>query len=145
MLEWLIRAEPCLQPRRVAGTVPSAPAIGRSRFEASRQRVLSGYRPVRHGDLSASGDTELLAQNVRMSLRCSRRNAEALAHFVVRATGGDELYDLPLPLRDGRKRVSQCVVHGKRSYSARRRLTIDRKAYFEELHPWLDRGTVDKA
>ncbi len=55
------RAEPCLRPRRVAGTVPSAPAIGRSRFEASRERVVAGDRPIRHGDLPASGDTELLA------------------------------------------------------------------------------------
>ena len=102
-LEWLIRAEPCLRPLRVAGTVPSAPAIGRSRFEASRERVVAGYRPVRDRDLPASGNTELLAEDVRVSLRRSRGNAKALADFVIRAPGGDQLDDLPLPLGDRRK------------------------------------------
>ena len=53
-------AEPCLRPLRVAGTVPSAPAIGRSRFEASCEGVVSGYRPVSHRDLPASGYAEFL-------------------------------------------------------------------------------------
>src|SRR3989442_9643705 len=106
-----VRAEPCLRPRRVAGTVPSAPAIGRSRLEASRERVVAGYRPVRHWDLPASRHTELLAQDVRMCLRRSRGNAKALADLVVRAPGGDELDDLALPLGDRGERVPQCVVH----------------------------------
>ena len=62
--ESLTRAEPCLRPLRVAGTVPSAPAIGRSRFEASCERVFAGYRPVRHWDLPASGYAEFLPQDV---------------------------------------------------------------------------------
>src|SRR6266566_2204947 len=94
---------PCLRPLKVAGTVPSAPAIGRSRFEASRERVVAGYRPVRDRDLPASGNTELLAEDVRVSLRRSRGNAKALADFVIRAPGGDQLDDLPLPLGDRRK------------------------------------------
>ena len=106
-----VLAEPCLRPRRVAGTVPSAPAIGRSRFEASCEGVVSGYRPVRDWDLPASGHTEFLPQDVRMSFRRSRGDAEPLSDFLVRAPGGDELDDLPLPLGDIRKRLSQCVVH----------------------------------
>ena len=62
--ESLTQAEPCLRPLRVAGTVPSAPAIGRSRFEASREGIVSGYRPVRDWDLPASGHTEFLPQDV---------------------------------------------------------------------------------
>ena len=62
--ESLTQAEPCLRPLRVAGTVPSAPAIGRSRFEASREGVVPGYRPVRDWDLPASGHTEFLPQDV---------------------------------------------------------------------------------
>jgi len=46
-----------------------------------------------------------------MSFRRSRGDAESLSHFIVRAPGGDELDDLPLPLGDVRKRLSQCVVH----------------------------------
>ena len=63
-IESLTWAEPCLRPLRVAGTVPSAPAIGRSRFEASREGVVSGYRPVRHWDLPTSGHTEFLPEDV---------------------------------------------------------------------------------
>jgi hypothetical protein len=96
-------SRPCLRPLRVAGTVPSAPAIGRSRFEASRERVVAGNRPVRHWDLAASGDTELLTEDVRVSFRRSRGDAKALADFVIRAPGGDQLDDLPLPLGDRRK------------------------------------------
>jgi hypothetical protein len=62
--ESLTQAEPCLRPLRVAGTVPSAPTIGRSRFEASCEWVVPGYRPVRDWDLPASGHTEFLPQDV---------------------------------------------------------------------------------
>ena len=95
--------------------MPSAPAIGRSRFEASRERVVAGYGSVRHWDLPASGDTELLPQDVRMGLRRSRGDAQALADFVVRAPGGDELDDLALPLGDRGEGVPQCVVHSGRN------------------------------
>ena len=50
-----------------------------------------------------------------MSLRRSWGDAEPLSHFIVRAPGGDELDDLPLPLGDGRKRLSQSVVHDDRT------------------------------
>ena len=91
------------------------PLVGRSRLEASCEWVVPCYRPVRDWDLPASGHAELLPQDVRVSLRRSRGDAEALAHFVVRAPGGDELDDLPLPLGDRRERLSECVVHGVRS------------------------------
>ena len=50
-----------------------------------------------------------------MSLRRSRGDAEPLSDFIVRAPGGDELDDLPLPLGDVRKGLSQCVVHDDRT------------------------------
>jgi hypothetical protein len=95
--------------------VPSAPAVGRSRLEASRERVVAGDRPVRHWDLPASCDPELLSEDVRVCFRRPRRNAKALADFVIRAPGGDELDDLPLPLGDRGEGVPQCVVHGGRN------------------------------
>lgn len=99
-------------PPEAAGTVPSAPAVGRSRLEASCERVVTGDGSVRHGDLSPPGDTQLLAQNVRMSLRRSRGNTEPLADFVVRATCGDQLDHLTLPLGDRREGFAECVFHG---------------------------------
>jgi hypothetical protein len=95
--------------------VPSAPAIGRSRLEASRERVVAGYRSIGHRDLPASGDPELLSQDIRMRLRRSRGDAQALADLVVRAPGGDELDDLALPLGDRGEGVPQCVVHEGRN------------------------------
>jgi hypothetical protein len=75
----------------------------RYRPQPIRGFAREGRRPVRHRDLAASGDTELLAEDVRVSLRRSRGDAKALADFVVRAPGGDQLDDLPLPLGDRRK------------------------------------------
>jgi hypothetical protein len=95
--------------------VPSAPAIGRSRLEASRERVVAGYGSVRHGDLPAACDSELLAQDIRMGLCRSRGDAKTLADLVVRAPGGDELDDLALPLGDRGEGVPQCVVHSGRN------------------------------
>jgi len=98
-----------------AGTVPSAPAVGRGRLEASCERVVAGQRAICHGDLASSRDAELLTQHVGMSLGGSRGNAEAFTDFIVRAPGCDELDDLLLPLGDGWKRVSKSVVHSSRS------------------------------
>src|SRR2546421_11187645 len=84
--------------RMAAGTVPSAPAIGRSRLEASRERIVAGQRPIRHGDLAPPRDSELLAQDVGMRLGCSRGNAKALSNFVVGASRRDEFNDLALRL-----------------------------------------------
>src|SRR3954451_22368718 len=112
--DWQIeaaRAEPCLQPRRAAGTVPSAPVIGRSRLEACRERVLAGQCPVRHRDLAPPGYAELLPQDVGVGLGRARGDAKALTDFFVRATCRDQLDDLALPLGDRGKRVPECVVH----------------------------------
>src|SRR5712692_6288688 len=86
-------AGPCLRPRGVAGTVPSAPGVGRSRVEASGERVIAGKGPIGHRDLTPSGHTELLTQDVRMSLRRSRGDAETFTDFFVRTASGDELDD----------------------------------------------------
>ena len=95
--------------------MPSAPAIGRSRLEASRERVVAGDGSVRHRDLPASCDPELLTHDIRMGLRRSRGDAKALADLVVRAPGGNELDDLALPLGDRGEGVPQCVVHSGRN------------------------------
>lgn len=94
-------------PPEAAGTVPSAPAVGRSRLEASCEWVVAGDGSVRHRDLSPPGHTQLLAQNVRMSLRRSGGNAEPLAYLVVRATCGDQLDHLTLPVGDGGKGLAK--------------------------------------
>ena len=95
--------------------MPSAPAVGRSRLEASCERVVARDRPVRNRDLPASGDAELLTQDVRVSLRRPGGDAKALADFVVRAPGCDELDDLTLPLGDRGEGLAECVVHRVRS------------------------------
>jgi hypothetical protein len=95
--------------------VPSAPGIGRSRLEASCERVVAGHGPIGDGDLTPSAHSELLAQYVRVRLRRSRGDAETLTDLVVRAPGGYQLDDLALPLRDLWNRVPECFVHKGRS------------------------------
>jgi hypothetical protein len=101
--------------RGAAGTVPSAPVVDRSRLQASRERVIARECPVRHRNLASPGHTQLLPEDIRMGLRRSRRDAEALAYLLVGAPRGDELDDLALPLGDRGERVSQCVVHDGQS------------------------------
>src|SRR6266480_6991440 len=84
--------------RKAAGTVPSAPVVGRSRLQASCERVIAGQCPVCHWNLAPAGHAELLAQDIRMRLCRARGNAEALADLFVRAPRGDQLDDLELPL-----------------------------------------------
>ena len=55
--------------QRASGTVVSAPFVGRSRLEASRERVVAGQSPVRHGNLASPGHAELLPQDIRVGLR----------------------------------------------------------------------------
>src|SRR5919201_2916951 len=105
-------AEPCLQASRPAGTAPSAPVVGRSRLQASRQRVIAGQRAISDRDLPPSSHAELLTQHVRMSLRRTRGNAKPLADFHVRAAGGDELDDFDLSWSERGQRSLQRVVHG---------------------------------
>jgi hypothetical protein len=94
-----------------AGTVPSAPAIGRSRLEASREWIVASQRAICDGNLASSSNTELLAQDVGVGFGGSRGDAQTFPDFIVGAAGGDEFDDLPLSLGDGWKRVSQGVVH----------------------------------
>ena len=67
-----------------------------------RKRVLAGQKAVGDRDLSASRDAKLLAKDVAMRLRGSRRDAESLADFLVRIASSDKFDDLALPLGDAR-------------------------------------------
>ena len=68
----------------------------------SPKPAASGSSPVAamyvRRDLPPPGHAELLPQDVGVSLRRARRDAETFAHFLVRAPGGDQLDDLSLLL-----------------------------------------------
>ncbi len=83
-----------------AGTVPSVPRFGQSRAEASVERVISRQQPVGRRDLPTPRDAELLAEHVCVCLRRSGRDAEAVTDLLVRASRGDQRYDLALSLCD---------------------------------------------
>src|SRR2546421_1088429 len=89
-------------PGRPAGTEPSAPVVGSSRLQASRERIVTRQHAVSDGYLASSRDTELLTQHVGVRLRCPRGDAKPLAYLIVRAAGRDQLDNLDLPLREAR-------------------------------------------
>src|SRR5881397_2647471 len=94
-----------------AGTEPSVPGCGGSRSEASRERVVAGEEPIGDGNLTPSGDPELLPKDVAMRLRRSRRDAESLADLVVREAGCDQLDNLALPVGDLQRPLVQYLCH----------------------------------
>jgi uncharacterized caspase-like protein len=53
-----------------------------------------------------------LTEHVRVSLRSARRDAEAASDFLVRATAGDQLDHLTLPIRDDGRALMQDFDHG---------------------------------
>ena len=77
---------------------PGAALVATRRDEAqtSREWIVARNGHVCRRDLPPPGDAELLPQDVGVSLRRSRRDAEANTHLLVRAPGGDELDDFPL-------------------------------------------------
>src|SRR5919201_611993 len=85
----------------------SVPGDGGSVSEALWEGVFAGERAVRARDLPAPGAPELLAEHIRVSLRRSRRNAEAAGDFVVRASVSDQLDHLTLPSCDDRRALVQ--------------------------------------
>jgi hypothetical protein len=85
---------------KAAGTVPSVPRIGQSRAEASVERVVSREQPIGRRDLATPRDTELLAKDICMRLRRTRRDAEAVTDLLVRASRRDQRDDLALAVRD---------------------------------------------
>jgi hypothetical protein len=70
--------------------VLSVPRIGRSRAEASIERVVTREQPVGRRDLATPRDTELLAEDICVRLRRPRRDAEAVTDLLVRATRRDQ-------------------------------------------------------
>ena len=90
-----------------AGTEPSVPGCGGSGSEASCERVVAGQQPIRDGDVTPPGHTEHLPEDVAISLRRPRRDAQPLADLVVRETLCYQLDDLALPF----------VIFSSRSFS----------------------------
>src|SRR5207253_6434108 len=90
--------------------ISSMPTAGVG-HEASGQWIVAGRGAVGGRDLPPARDAELLAQDVRMSLGGSRRDAELFADFLVRATCRNQLDDLPLAGRDRRNRALEGLVH----------------------------------
>ena len=68
--------------------------------------------------VAAVRDAELLAKDVAMRLRRSRRDAQPLADLVVREAGGDQLHDLTLPLGDLQVSPAQYLCHAVDASSA---------------------------
>ena len=81
-------------------TSPSAPVVSSGRRQARCQRVFTREQSEGDRDLPAARDAQLLPQNVAVSLRRPRRDAESDADFVVRQTLGDQLDDLALTRSD---------------------------------------------
>src|SRR5215208_3431259 len=97
-------------------------------LEALREGIPPSPSAVRRRNLSSPRDAELLTKRVRMRLRGARRDSEALADFVVRASCRNELDHLPLALGDRRSVVTNRAEHGRdaNSGSVRRLLTEGR-------------------
>jgi hypothetical protein len=68
-----------------------------SGLEALCERVVARYRAVRSWDLAPPRDAEFLPQSVSVCLCRSRRDAEPLPDFFVRAAYCDQAYDFHLP------------------------------------------------
>jgi len=83
-----------------AGTMPSVPRIGRSRAEALVERVISRDQPIGGRDLSTPRNAELLAQDIRVRLRSTWRDAEAVTDLLVGASRRDQRDDFALSLGD---------------------------------------------
>jgi hypothetical protein len=65
--------------------------------------VAAGQRSIRAWDLPTSGATELLTEHVGVGLRRTRRDAETASDLLIRASGGDQLDHLTLPIRNNRR------------------------------------------
>ena len=84
-----------------------------------------------------------------MSLRCARGNAETLAHLFVRASGGDQLDDFDLPLRERGQRGPQCVVHGAKLLGWQDQIGALKSSYLADViavpgNPLEDIGVLER-
>jgi len=95
---------------RAAGTGPSVPGSGPG-SEAFQERVFAREQAEGDWNLSASSDTELLAQDVTVRLGRPRRDAQTLANLLVREPCGDQLDYLSLPLGQLWRDACQDLVH----------------------------------
>src|SRR6266516_6657295 len=142
-----IRAPRC-PPRRDRRRAPGAvllPAAGLS-HETCGQWIIAGRGAVSGRDLAAPGNTELLAEDVRMSLGGSRRDAESFADFLIRAACRDQLDDLPLAGRNRRNRAPEGLVHdGLDGTSTRSAPLLTERGIFGALHGATSRGTSHEA
>lgn len=78
-----------------------------------RERVLASQRAVGMRDLPSPRHAELLTKNVAVRLRRSWRDAEPLSNLLVRATGRDQLHDLPLSRGQNRRARLQHRRHSR--------------------------------
>src|SRR5205823_5183697 len=107
---------------------PSAPGAGQSRRKLACEGVLAGERLERGRDLPPPRHAELLAKDVAVRLRRSRRDAETLSDLVVRAPARDQHNDLELALGE----VGLCLVvssHGPARYGRAAAPAIGRRGY----------------
>ena len=100
--------------------LPSAPCAGSSRCKLPGEGVFPRERPEGSGDLSPPGDAELLSKDVAVRLRRPWRDAEPDADLFIRATPGDQLDHLELPLSQDERRVVGSA-HGDETTLARAR------------------------
>src|SRR5215470_7853411 len=82
--------------REAAGAGAVSPRSDSRLTAATGEWVVSGQRPVRDRDLPPPCHAQLLAQDVRVRLGRTGRDAEQLADFLVGAAGRDQLDDLSL-------------------------------------------------
>ena len=113
-----LRNCPYPRPTQPQVRVPSVPGVGVGRSEALQKRVLAGQKPIGDRNLPPARDAELLAKDVTVRLRRSRRDAQPLADLVVREARGDQLHDLTLPLGDLQGSPAQYLCHGADATSA---------------------------
>jgi hypothetical protein len=106
---------PCLRPRPQARGARS-----RLAGQGPAKRIISGRQPIRSWNLPPTRHAELLPQRVRVCLRRSRRDLEALSDLLVRAAGSDEGNDLALSGSDPWRRFHQCSDHERKLLGPRR-------------------------
>jgi class 3 adenylate cyclase len=74
-----------------------------------------------------------------VSLRCARRDAEAASDFLVRATAGDQLDHLTLPIRDDGRALMQDFDHGGDANNGSSRSLLPARRIFA---PYSQRSSV---
>jgi hypothetical protein len=91
--------------------MPLTISVAQGRTEPFVERIVSREQPVGSWDLSTSRDAKLLTNSVRMRLRRSRGDPEAVAHLVVGASFRDKRDNLALPAREIGKFPMKDLLH----------------------------------